>query len=488
VRIPIPIVGGDYRHPSIPFDRQETINMFPEAGEQSSSAPSILRRFPGLKLFSTLTFGSGAIRSKGMYVSADERFFVVRGTALIELSIAGVETLRGTLVSTTGPVSMVDNGLGLSVADGTNLYELVLLTNVFSIVADSDAPDNSPVVDFVDQYIFAFDPNSVNLGEFQHSSLKSVSDWPSTALDVYNAESSPDKMISLIANNGKIWLLGSKSLEVFRNTGAARGTWQRIPGTTKDIGCGAVHSVAKMSGRIFWLGASKEGSSIVYMSGEGFSAVAISTKPLESWINSLTDVSDAIGFTFQIEGHYIYMLTFKSGDRTYCFDLTTNKWFRVAYRDTTTGNLGRSRIVASAFFNNTNYVGDYAAGLIYQLDPLTYTDNLDPQSCERYFPYFHAQKQRVFWKSLEIDIEVGVGLTSGTGSDPKIQLRWSDDGGHIFGHWEEMSIGKIGEYDTRVRIDRLGESRDRVYHIRCTEPVRFNILNDAIGEIRVGRN
>jgi len=486
MRVNIPIVGGDYRHSSIPFDRQETINMFPEIGDQDSSAPSILRRFPGLKLFATLSYGTGAVRSKGMYTSANERFFVIRGSALIELDSNGVQTLRGTLTTTFGPVSMVDNGLQLAIADGLHLYQLVLSTNVLSIINDVDTPSKSPVVDFVDQYIFAFDPNSLVLGEFQHSELSDVGDWPSS--DTYNAESSPDELISIIANNGKIWALGAKSTEVFRNTGAARGTWNRIPGTTKDIGCSAPYSVAKMSGRIFWLGASKEGSSIVYMSGDGFSALEISTKPLEAWINSLADVSDAIGFTFQIEGHYIYMLTFKTGDRTYCFDLTTNKWFRVAYRNTTTGFLGRSRIASSAFFNNTNYVGDYNTGLIYELDVDTYTDNLAPQSCERYFPYFQAQKQRVFWKSLQLDIETGVGLTSGTGSDPEVQLRWSDDGGRTFGNWEEISIGKLGEYDTRVRIDRLGWSYDRVYHLRCAEPVRFNIMNDAIGEVRVGRS
>jgi len=484
VRIPIPVVGGDYAHSSIPFDRQETLNMFPEPGMSSSSATGVLRRFPGLKLFATLTNGSGQIRSKGMYVTANERLFVVRGSALIELSTAGAESSSGTLISTEGPISMVDNGLQMIIADGTQLYEYILATNVLSVISDVDAPDNSPVVDFVDQYVFGFNPHDVVLGRFQHSNLSDVTDWPSA--DEYNAESSPDELVSLTANNGKIWAYGSKSTEVWRNTGAARGTWNRIPGTTKDIGCGAAHSVAKMSGRVFWLGASKEGSSIIYMSGDGFSAVEISTKPLESWINSLSDVSDSIGFTFQHEGHYFYMITFKSGDRTYCYDLTTNNWFRVTYRDTTTGYLGRSRIVASAFFGNKNYVGDYAAGLIYELDSDTYSDNGDPQSCERYFPYFQAQKQRIFWKSLQLDIETGVGLTSGR--DPKIQLRWSDDQGRTFGNWEEMSIGKLGEYDKRVRIDRIGWSYDRVYHIRCTEPVKFNVLNDAIGEVRVGRS
>jgi len=484
-RVNIPLVGGDYNHPSTPFDAQQTINMFPERGGNQSIAGSLLRRWPGLNLFKTLTLSTGPIRGKGMYESSNHRLFVIRASVLIELDADGVETSRGTLSTSFGPVSMTDNGVELVIADGTQLYQFVLSTNTLTIITDVDAPSTSPVVDFVDGYIFGFNPDSAILGEFQHSELRDADNWSS--LDTYNAESSPDKMVSLIANSGKIWAFGSKSFEVWFNTGAATGTWNRLSGTPKDIGCASSQSVAKMSGHVFWLGASKEGRAIVYMSN-GYEPIEISTKPLESWINSVPDVSDALGFTMQIEGHFFYMITFQTGDRTYVFDLTSNEWFRVAYRNTGTGVQGRYRILSYAFFNNKNYVGDYVNGNIYDLDINTYTDNGDPQLCERYFPFFEDKKERIFWRSLEIDLETGVGLTSGTGVNPKIQLRWSNDGGRTFGNWHEMTIGKMGAYTTRVKINRLGIGRSRIYHLRCAEPVKLNIIDDAIAELDFGNN
>jgi len=488
MRIRLPLVGGEYNHPVTPFDAQQTINMFPENGGSNSIAAKILRRFPGLKLFKTLTNGLGPVRAGGMYETSSQRLFVIRYNKILELDSSATETLIGTLGTSFGPVSMIDNGVELVIADGQLLTLVNLSTNVVTTVTDSDAPSTSPMVDFVDGYVFGFDPDSAVLGNFQHSILRDASNWLST--DTYNAESSPDKMVALIANSGKIWVWGTKSLEVWYNTGAATGTWNRLPGTPKDIGCGAPHSVAKMSGRVFWVGASKEGRSIVYMSGDGYQAVEISTKPIESWLSSVTDVSDAVGFTMQVQGHFLYMLTLQSGDRTYCFDLTTGEWFRVAHRDTVTAEQGRSRITAAAFFDNKIMVGDYREGLVYELDVDTFTDNGDPQLCERYFPYFQDKKQRIFWDSLQIDIETGVGLTTGDASnvDPEVQLRWSDDGGRVFGNWHEMGFGKLGEYNTRVKINRLGVSRDRVYHIRCATATPFSIIDDAIAEVRSGQS
>ena len=488
MRIRIPLVGGEYDHPVSTFDAQQTINMFPEAGGSNSKAPKILRRFPGLKLFKSLTNGLGPIRSGGMYETSSQRLFVIRYNQIIELLADATEISIGTLGTSFGAVSMVDNGVELVIADGQFLTLVTLATNVVTIVSDSDAPSTTPMVDFVDGYVFGFNPEDAELGRFQHSELRNAAGWLST--DDYNAESSPDKMVALIANSGKIWVWGTKSLEVWYNTGTATGTWNRLPGTPKDIGCGAPQSVAKMSGRVFWIGASKEGRSIVYMSGDGYQAVEISTKPIESWLASIDDVSDAVGFTMQVQGHFLYMLTLQSGDRSYCFDLTSGEWFRVAYRDTDTANQGRSRINSYAFFDNKNLVGDYREGLIYELDVDTFTDNGDPQLCERYFPYFQDKKQRIFWKSLQIDVETGVGLTTGDESnvDPHIQLRWSDNGGRVFGNWHSMSFGKLGEYFTRVKINRLGYSRDRVYHVRCATATPFSIIDDAIAEVRVGQS
>jgi hypothetical protein len=65
------------------------------------------------------------------------------------------------------------------------------------------------------------------------------------------------------------------------------------------------------------------------------------------------------------------------------------------------------------------------------------------------------------------------------GVNPKVMLRWSDDGGHTWSneHWSEM--GRIGQYGHRVFWRRLGMTmklRDRVYEISGTDPVKIAIM------------
>ena len=63
------------------------------------------------------------------------------------------------------------------------------------------------------------------------------------------------------------------------------------------------------------------------------------------------------------------------------------------------------------------------------------------------------------------------------GEDPQVMLRWSDDGGQTFGseHWR--SAGKIGEYNRRVRWDRLGTGRRRVFEAIVSDPIPWRLTN-----------
>jgi len=57
-------------------------------------------------------------------------------------------------------------------------------------------------------------------------------------------------------------------------------------------------------------------------------------------------------------------------------------------------------------------------------------------------------------------------------------LKYSDDGGRTFSNELWRTIGKLGEYRTRVKWNRLGRSRDRVYTVEVSDPV-FVQYNEA---------
>ena len=78
---------------------------------------------------------------------------------------------------------------------------------------------------------------------------------------------------------------------------------------------------------------------------------------------------------------------------------------------------------------------------------------------------------------MQFDLEAGVGLATGQGSNPKAMLEISNDGGHTYGNKRQIDIGKVGEYDKRAKPQRLGQSRKRVWRLTYSEPTAFTILS-----------
>ena len=63
------------------------------------------------------------------------------------------------------------------------------------------------------------------------------------------------------------------------------------------------------------------------------------------------------------------------------------------------------------------------------------------------------------------------------GVTPQAMLRWSNDGGSTWSseHW--TSIGKMGRYTNRAIWRRLGWSRDRIFEVVVSDPVKAVIVS-----------
>jgi hypothetical protein len=168
------------------------------------------------------------------------------------------------------------------------------------------------------------------------------------------------------------------------------------------------------------------------------------------------------------------VLTFPTADRTWAYDASTNEWHERSYFSA--GAHKRHRANTYAFFNSTHVVGDYENGRLYALDMDTYTDNGDAIVGIIADRHFSEEMKRMRHKALQIDFETGVGVVSGQGSDPQAMLRWSDDGGRTWSNTHSKTIGSLGNYRTRVKFDRLGVSRDRVYELSVSDPIKRVIV------------
>ena len=155
-------------------------------------------------------------------------------------------------------------------------------------------------------------------------------------------------------------------------------------------------------------------------------------------------------------------------------------WHERSYRNELNSRNERIRPRVHVFFNGKNYLGDYENGNIYSYDQDTYTDNGDVIIRERTSPHIWDALERVYYASFQLDIETGVGLATGQGSDPMVMLDWSNDGAKTWSNEYLLSAGKVGQYKTRVKKNRLGQARDRVFRVRYSEPTKFAILNAHI--------
>ena len=463
-----PFIGASYTARSKTFDSQRCVNLYPEVS-QSGPGPSksvmALIGTPGLALWTTLTGGGvrGLIR-----FSADLAVAVV-GANVYKVTTAGVGTLIGTIDAGTTPVSVASNGIVVAIASGSGLYAADPSASTVAVIPGFVADR----VDYVDGY-FVF--NRQGTGQFFISGLFSTT---VDGLDFASAEGAPDKLISLIVDHRELVLFGETTTEVWFNSGASDFPFERIQGAFIEHGCAAVYSAAKMDNSVFWLAADDRGQGTVQRL-VGYQPQRISTHALEYAIAQYSRIDDAVAYTYQQEGHSFYVLSFPSANATWVFDASTNLWHERAWRNPADASLNRHRAQCHMAFAGENLVGEWETGNIYRLDLDTYSDNCDPIPRIRACPHIASDLKWQFFHALQVDMEAGVGLTTGQGSDPQAMLQWSDDGGFSWSNEHWASIGKIGETKTRVRWRRLGKARDRVFKVTITDPVKVVMVGASI--------
>ena len=196
-------------------------------------------------------------------------------------------------------------------------------------------------------------------------------------------------------------------------------------------------------------------------------------------------ISDAIAYTYQLEGHEFYVVNFPSANITWVYDLASQMWHKWLSWDGVQYNRHRSN--CGAFFNNSYLVGDYANGNIYAVDNNNYTENGSTIRRIRRAPHITSDLQRQYFAELQIQFQPGVGLETGQGKNPQAMLRWSNDGGSTYSNEHWVSIGAVGKYKNRAIWRRLGWSRDRIFEVAITDPVKAVIVSANL-KAEVGEN
>ena len=495
-----PILGSAYVARSINAADNRMVNLFPEAIPEGGKEPAFLNRAPGLRLLQSV--GTGPIRGLWAHQTNGSDFYVVSGTEVYKLTSTSATPIKLGDVSGTGPVSIADNGTQLFFACNGPSYIYNEVTNVFAQITDPDFP-GAVTVAYLDGYFVFNQPNS------QLVWVTSLLDGTTVdPLDFASAEGSPDGLVAINVDHREAWMFGTDSVEVWYDAGLADFPLTRIQGAFNEIGCAAPFSIAKLDNCLFWLGADARGQGIVYKA-EGYTGKRISTHAIEYAIAQYANISDAVAYTYQQEGHAFYVLNFPNADATWVFDVATGVWHERA--GFIAGEFTRHRGNCQCNFNGTTVIGDYENGNIYAFDLDVYADNSQTQKWLRSWralPTGQNNLKRTTHHGMQLDAEVGMFydplidvalmtedydfLSTESGNhltqelDPisltnqaQVMLRWSDDGGHTWSNEHWASMGGTGDYSKRIFWRRLGMTlklRDRVYEVSGTDPVKIAIM------------
>lgn len=440
------------------FSSARLVNWYPEVYGQDANAPYALKPTPGLRSFATYSAGYVA----GM-LPFNDRVYMVTDNDILSFDENGtVSTVIAGYYTFSDRVALAEGGLQMMIVSGEYGFGWTCDTSgTVARINDADFPSASHVA-FLDGYFIVNDRD--NKGRFYISDLYNARSWNGN--NYATAESMPDTLLNIIANNGELWLFGETSIEVWVNTGASFPFQRSV---RLERGCAAEWSIARPDGILTWLS-----DDLTVRMVSGYAPVRISTHAVEKSIGAMDTVSDAFAWSYTEDGHYFYVLTFPSEDQTWVYDLTTKEW-----HERETVGLDQYRPNCYTRYWNKHFVGSPNSGAVYQLDPDYYYDDAQRIERECVFPEIRAELKPIQMKRLQIEFEQGVG--DATIEDPQAMLSWSDNGGKTWSNEHWRGVGKLGEYGHRSIWRRLGRFRKRVYKLVVTDPVKWVVLN-AFGD------
>lgn len=452
-----------YRLNSRTASNSRLVNCFAEAVPQGKQ-PVRLTRAPGIVTHATPGVGAG----RGLAV-LNESLYAVIGTGLYTVSAGGTEDYLGEIVG-TGPCSMAANSYQLAIGtDGGTwyVYDSSLAVSPLAQITDPDFR-GARRAGFVDNFIVYVEPVS---GRFFCSDLADAIVYDS--LDFATAEGAPDNLVTLIVDHREVILLGSASGEIWYNASNGAGfPFERSPGGFLELGALAVAGVTKADNSVFWLASDKTIRRL-----NGTTPTRVSHHGVEEKIAGYATVSDCEAYAYTWNGHICAVFRFPTAGATWVFDITTGEW-----HERQTYYYADWRVSGFAECYGKTWVQDSVTGAIGYLSNDTCTEFGGIQRAEWTYQNVYRERKRQFHTSLEIVADVGVGLLYGQGSDPRLTLELSNDGGVTWTALPTETLGAQGEYGTRVIWNRLGMSPDRVYRCSISDPVPLSV-HDTVLEL-----
>lgn len=479
-------VGASHTGASLTADAERTVNLYVERAESKGArnADGILLPTPGFSRWSS----SPQLGGRAM-AFVDGRLFAVMGQRFEEYSATGTRTEWGTVTADGNQAQLVYNGkVGgqLAINSGGSIYVFTLATNSFT--GPHFAGATTTMLAYSDGYGLAFEQTT---GKVYLSALNDFATW--SAGTFFQRSKFPDPWQTMFVDpNGLIWLIGTDTFEVWYDANpASTQPFSPLSGLFGRYGIAAPWAFSVSGQGMHWLSRSPEGGATV-VATRGSVPTPVASAAVDTAIAAYrrsSRITDAEMLTYFDQGHTFVNTTFPSAFGTWSLNAEVKEW---SERGVWNSGMNRydvwaPRVHADAF--GKHLVADRTSGTIWEMDTAISTD-VNGQGIRRLrrAPALNTEFKRTAIDNVQLIMDVGVGLASGTTSDtdPVAALRLSNDGGRTFGNEHQAAIGRIGEYSRRVEWNRLGTVENGVIEIVWSDPVPCRVV-DAYVNAREGR-
>ena len=493
-RVIIPIFGGTYEgHEGGSQEWQAneaSLNIIPQVDPEGIGKiqPGTLKRFPGTSEFSTVRNGAGVETCRGMITFEDQGDSYNEKVATIINTQFGITDSAGT----TAVPTTISNAITADFGTVTmHLFQSGATSNVVwaphgtaasGIGRYVSSTDTQDVVAVTGTGFANNSPNTIStmnrqiLGEDGQSWATSA---PGTeSIDTTNrlaeAEAFPDRLLRSFSLNPYSYKFGSRSIEVYENTGTGKPPFRRIPSGVFNRGILNKNAIASWGDKIFFL---DNQSNPVMM--RGLQLVDIGNPFIKTEFRRFSlggpfddgSMGDIAIMPIFWEGQL--MVVFKTiqwdsnsspvKNQVYVWHETPNLWTQVG------ATLGTSQwgYAAYAYAFDKHLVMHESNGKMYELTPDEYQDAGTTMDMLRVTKNVTSEMlggepdQWVYYNRVVITA-LG-GNFSGTN---ELKLSFSDDGGTS---WATDLVadmdGNNANFNTDIYYAGLGRSRNRMWRI-----------------------
>ena len=317
---------------------------------------------------------SGTIRGSLYWRDQQRLYYAVGSNIYVRDFGAGTTTTLtpGGAWTSSGTVGFAEfefnNGTtALIASDGTSLIQ-ISTTNVITFCVDPDLPSpHDPNIIYIDGYILLV---KLNTADIYNSDNNLPLSW--TAGNFIDAEMEADYVTRILKVNNYVVACGTETMEYFWDAAIATGSpFQRNDTPVKRITF--LSAYAQEQNNSYFVGKDLNGDYQVYKLYE-FKCDPVGTPTISRYLNSLnTNYTGWTGAIVAFQGHQFYMLN--AGTVTYCMDLKTGLWTRMAYKGNTNFNIGRSHGFGTTSSNSSIFTLNDGTSNWYYFDETIYQDS-----------------------------------------------------------------------------------------------------------------